>query len=398
MWTRPFRRWILPLTAFLAATGLSVPLCRLAVADDSLPGATTVFELSEEPQSQFGYRIPALVVSKSGMLLAFCERRDGLHDHAENDIVLRRSFDGGQTWAPIQIIAEEAGDSLNDPCAVVLVSGRILLRYTHFPQGVHARKTAHTVIAEPGYSGPKNVRILLMHSDDEGQTWSAPRDVTRAMRRQEAISIGSPGVGLQLTRGEHRGRILLPNYEVYHIGDNKRATDNSVCFSDDGGETWGLTKTIEDDGPQASGNEAQLAELPDGGLLMTSRVFPEINGRLVSFSSDGGETWSKLRMAKDLLTPACMSSILRYSWPDDETGSVLLHTLPRTQDSRSNGTLMVSRDEGQSWEPVKVIVPGDFAYSCLARLPNGDVGCLYETDDYHKIAFQHLNPEMFWAQ
>ncbi|MEZ6052657.1 MAG: sialidase family protein [Planctomycetaceae bacterium] len=379
----------------LSALVGSLLKCDHVRAEESPADTITVFELSEDPQQPFGYRIPSLVVTQAGTLLAFCERRDGLHDHAENDIVLRRSSDGGTTWEPMQIIAEEAGDSLNDPCAVVLKTGRILLRYTRFPKGIHARKTPHTEIAEPGYDGPRNVRVFLMHSDDDGRNWSAPRDVTREMRRREAISLGSPGVGLQLTRGEHAGRIVLPNYEVYHIGNNERANDNSVSYSDDGGETWSLTPPIEDDGPVASGDEAQLAELPDGGLIMTSRIFPEINGRLVSFSHDGGERWTKHRKATGLLTPACMSSILRYSWPGDESGSILLHTLPRTQDSRSNGTLMISRDEGESWQSVKVIVPGDFAYSCLARLPNGDIGCLYETDDYHKISFQRLNPELF---
>ena len=68
----------------------------------------------------------ALAVSRKGTVLAFAERRTGLHDHAKNDIVLRRSADGGRTWGDLIVVAEEGDDSLNDPCVVVLDSGRVL--------------------------------------------------------------------------------------------------------------------------------------------------------------------------------------------------------------------------------------------------------------------------------
>ena len=204
------------------------------------------------------------MTTKSGALLAVAERRLGLHDHSENDLVMRRSTDNGATWTPIELIHEAGGDSLNDPSMIILDSGRILLRYTHFPRGVHARTTAHTVRADAGYGGPKNVRIFLMHSDDEGQTWSEPRDVTRQMRRESAISLGSPGVGSQLQEGAHAGRIIFPNYEVFPVGENERMTKNSASYSDDGGETWQLSEFIPEPSDEGQGNEAQLVELKGG--------------------------------------------------------------------------------------------------------------------------------------
>ena len=80
------------------------------------PAGTVVFERTKE----FGFRIPALVTAKNGNVLAFCERRVGLADHAKNDIVLRRSTDNGETWDDLQIIADEGGESLNDPSAIVM--------------------------------------------------------------------------------------------------------------------------------------------------------------------------------------------------------------------------------------------------------------------------------------
>ncbi|TWU13983.1 Sialidase precursor [Symmachiella macrocystis] len=387
---------LLFLIAFCTAPEMSRTTLR-AADSETAQNATTLFELGEGKESEFGFRIPALARTNSGTLLAFAERRLGLHDHAENDIVLRRSLDGGRSWQPLQIVAEAGGDSLNDPCVVVLDSGRILLRYTHFPKGVHARTTKHTVIAEPGYGGPKNVSLFLTHSDDDGATWSKPRNVTRDMRRKTAISVGSPGAALQLTRGPHQGRIVFPNYEVYHLGGDKRKSANSVSYSDDGGASWKLSGTIAEPGPKGFGNEAQLAELAGGGILLSARDQEGGTVRKLSVSSDGGATWSPHRLATDLLTPQCMSSVMRYTWPNDQQTGVLLHTLPHTKDKRANGTIMISRDEGQSWKPARVIVPAGFEYSCLIRFPDGDIGCLYETDHCRSIDFQRLKAKTIFG-
>ncbi len=362
----------------------------LLAAEERL-SKTVVFEQGDVRESEFGYRIPALSVTNAGTLLAICERRVGLHDHGQNDIVLRRSLDGGQSWQATQVIADEGSDSLNDPCVVVLEMGRILLRYTRFPKGVHARVSKHTVMAEPGFGGPKHVRLYLTHSDDDGETWSTPRDVTRMMRREEAIAVGSPGVGVQLTSGPHRGRILLPTYQVYRLSDVSRRKANCVSISDDGGETWRLSADVAEPDDQNYGDEAQLVELADGKVLMTARDNPKGQSRKLTVSHDGGETWSTHRIATDLLTPPCMSSVIRLTRTKGEEQGLLLHSLPHTVDSRSNGTIMVSRDQGQTWKTGRVIERNDFAYSCLAELPDGDVGCLYETDDYGQIAFVRMS-------
>lgn len=358
---------------------------------------TTVFRVTPMAEGEgdgeraevWGFRIPAVVVTRSGAVLAFCERRVGLEDHAENDLVMRRSEDGGATWGELSVVAEAGGDSLNDPCVVVLESGRVLARYTHFPQGVHARVMEHTVIAEPGYGGEKNVRVFLTWSDDEGASWANGVDVTRSMRRETAISLGSPGVGVQLVGGAHRGRIVLPNYEVYHVGGGKTQSVNSVCYSDDGGATWRLSGKVP--APEAGGwgDEAQLAELADGRLLMSSRDRMGKTFRLLSWSEDGGETWSRQQVAGDLMTPPCMSSVMRYG-----DGELLLHALPHTEKRRAVGTLMMSRDGGGSWHAGPVIVPRGFAYSSMVELPEGDLGVLYEADAYRTIEFLRVPRSM----
>jgi sialidase-1 len=58
------------------------------------------------------YRIPAIVTTPKGTLLAFCEgRKTSRSDHGDLDLVLRRSTDGGKTWTPMQTVYEQGGDA-----------------------------------------------------------------------------------------------------------------------------------------------------------------------------------------------------------------------------------------------------------------------------------------------
>ncbi|MHC4995441.1 MAG: sulfatase-like hydrolase/transferase [Planctomycetota bacterium] len=369
--------------SFLCVVAIGGLLAPGAGAAEGLPGSV-VYQTGDP----YGYRIPSLVTTQRGTLLAFAERRVGLHDHAKNDIVLRRSTNLGDTWSPVQVIADEGGDSLNDLCAVVLDSGRVLLMYQRYPEGVHSRSSGHTVIAEPGFGGAKNVRAYLTHSDDDGLTWSEPREITRDARPEGAISIGSPGVGIQLTRGRHAGRVLLPVYETYHVGNNQREWTNSVLISDDRGETWRRGRSVAmNRAAPGFGNEAQVVELSDGSVLMSARNQGGAAGRKMAVSRDGGETWGPYAERDDLLTPACMSSVIRYRWPRGDAPGVLLHSLPNTEKSRSKGTIFLSRDDGATWPISRLLEPEGFAYSVLTKLPNGQIGCLYEGSGYKTIRF-----------
>ena len=49
--------------------------------------------------------------------------------------------------------------------------------------------------------------------------------------------------------------------------------------------------------------------------------------------------------------------------------------------------MYLSSDEGKTWPVKKVLFPGSFAYSVLTALPDGTIGCLFETDDANRIVF-----------
>ncbi len=325
-------------------------------------------------------RIPSLVVGKDGTVLAFCEGRQSRNDHAANDIVVKRSQDGGRSWGPVTAAASEGGDSLNDPSVVVdRATGHIIVHYTRFTQGFHTDK------AVPGYTSSHASRNLVIVSEDNGVSWSAPLDITEKVKRPDVrCAVVTCGVGIQLRRGPRAGRLV---HAVYQFGG---AVDREayVCFSDDGGASWDrgeLAATL--DGDRAA--EPQVVELADGRVMLNARTLSKV--RKVALSDDAGETFGSLVDDPVLIEPACQGSILRYSDPLDGELSRILFSNPASQTERANGTVRLSLDEGATWSAARTLYAGSFAYSCLTVLPDGDIGCLFEADEYQRIAFARFS-------
>lgn len=322
-------------------------------------------------------RIPSLVSTSSGTLLAFAEGRQG-GDHSENDIILKRSLDGGKSWKPVQIVHESGTLSLNNPQAVVLETGRIVLMYQQSKLGEFN--------AKPGF-GPDAYFTLVQFSDDDGVTWSSPTDVTKQTKRAEKVtSVASgPGIGIVLRNPKFKGRILMP-FNQGPFGDWRVY----AAYSDDVGANWKIGDVAAEDG-QGHANEVQMVELIDGRVMLNARTQGKGSNKLrkVAFSSDGGHSWTRLQDDATLIEPTCQASLLRYSWPSkDGQASRLLFCNPATQKNRSNGTLRLSLDEGKTWPHKKTIYDGGFAYSCMTRLPNDQVGILFERDGYKAISFK----------
>ncbi len=325
------------------------------------------------------YRIPALVTTTRGTLLAFAEGRQTLRDHAENDLVLKRSTDGGKTWNALQVVHEDSTNCLSNPTAVVVRgSGRVLLMYQRYAKGFDEHK------AEPGLDGPRICRTLIQHSDDDGVTWSKPVEITAQVKRPTEVTSTAtgPGIGIQLARGKHAGRVLMPfnqgpygKWKVY------------AAISDDGGKSWRYGETAPE-GAAGHANEVQFVELADGSVMLNARnQGGGLKQRKTAISRDGGETWSITQHDATLIEPTCQASILRHPGGGDPAKDVLLFSNPGTQAARTNGVIRLSRDDGKTWPTSRVLHPGGFAYSCLASLPDGAVGCLFERDGYKTIAF-----------
>ena len=358
-----------------------------AVAETNAPPCVDVFDSGTAGYASI--RIPAIVRTGAGTLLAFAEGRVRPADQAENKIVLKRSGDDGKSWSALQVIAERGRDSLNNPCAVVeATSGRVLLMYQSYPAGAHE----HGSLRE-GWDAEPYVHSWLIASDDDGKSWTPPQDVTPSVKHPKtATTVASgPGIGIQLKSGPHAGRLLVPfnegppgRWQVY------------ATFSDDGGKTWACGENApgaivrDAKGREVSVvNEVQMVELADGAVRLNSRHGGGTPFRTTAVSRDGGRTWSKVEEARDLREPACMASVLRARDPADGAPGLLLYSGP-APDGRRDGALSASRDDGATWQPLRPIYTGGFAYSCLVPLPGGDVGCLFERDGYKHISFLRL--------
>jgi sialidase-1 len=346
------------------------------------PTPTDVFVNGQEGYPQ--YRIPAILYTQKGTLLAFSEGRASISDHAANDIVLKRSTDNGKTWLPLQVVAEDGENCLSNPEVVqVEPTGRILMVFQIYPAGLHESAV------KPGVSGDQTCRAWITHSDDDGKTWSKRREITSQVKRPTfATSIASgPGNGIQLKFGTYKGRIIMP----FNQGPVNR-WKTYAAFSDDLGKTWAYGEVaFEQDA--GYGNEVQMVELSDGTVMLNARIQGGKKCRKIGISKDGGQNWTGLVEEPQLPDPVCMASIIRMN-SSNRVPAPIVFLNPADENDRVNGVLRVSLDDASTWSLYKLVYTGSFAYSHLADMGNNQVGMLFERDDYSKISFLVMGSEV----
>jgi len=219
-------------------------------------------------------------------------------------------------------------------------------------------------------------RQYRIGSDDEGQTWSAPREISAMMRVPDAICVFGSGEGIQLRHGEHKGRLVMPG------GDFEGGKKFYALLSDDHGQTWRPGK------PTPCGAcETAIAELPDGTLLANNRGRRGFRRHAVS--TDQGETWTPLREDKALRAVSCNGSLIAVAHPTGKDGVALLCSVP-VGPKRTHGTVYVSVDGGGTWPVQRLVVEGLFAYSSLIELPDGAIGLFYEAEGHKHIRLVKL--------
>lgn len=325
------------------------------------------------------YRIPSLIATSKGTLLAFCEgRKIARADDGDIDLLLRRSTDAGKSWESQQVVYEEGGEkkvTIGNPCPVIdQETSTIWLSFCR-----------------------NNSAVLITSSTDDGRTWSPLRDITPDVKKRDWTWYATgPGVGIQLQRGRHKGRLVIPCDHREPI-DGKQATHSHVFFSDDHGQNWNLGGTVA-----LHTNECQVVELADGQLLINMRNYwgndggrPDRQGmRAIARSRDGGETWSAVDFDKALIEPVCQASLLAIPDPGHPDKTLLVFSNPASREARRNLMVRESFDQGKTWPVSREIYAGPAAYSCLAALADGRLALLYERDDYRKLTFSKFDLEI----
>ena len=306
------------------------------------------------------YRIPAIVKTKGGTLLAFAEARKlrSNGDTGDIDMVVKRSADNGKTWSSQIMIWDDGANTCGNPVPIVDDKGRVhlLMSWNHGDD-----KWSTLVNA----TGKDTRRAYYTWSDDEGATWSEPTEITSAVKVASWDWYGTgPVHGIQLKKGTHAGRLVAPCY--FTRRENGKVVDYShVIYSDDYGTTWKAGSPT----PAGSVGECTVAELADGSLLLNMRTGDGFY-RKQSLSTDGGLTWSAPAVAAAQLDAKCQGSILSI-------GSTLLLSNAAAA-TRTNMTIRRSADNGATWNGSYVVYTGNSGYSDMVELEDGKVAILYE--------------------
>ncbi|MEM1452878.1 MAG: sialidase family protein [Planctomycetota bacterium] len=316
------------------------------------------------------YRIPAIVRAPSGDLLAFCEgRRGGRGDSGDIDLLVKRSSNGGATWGPQRVLWDDGENVCGNPCPVVDgTTGRIHLLATH-----NLGEDSEREIIDDVAEGTRTVWVLT--SDDGGATWTEPREITKSTKMKYWTWYATgPGVGIQLIRGAHPGRLVVP---CDHIEAGTKRYRSHVLLSDDHGKTWRIGGVT----PRDQLNECQVAELADGSLVLNMRNYDRrTKARAVAVSTNGGTTWGAVRWDEALPEPICQAGLIGVDRGEERR---LYFTNPASADARVRMTLRASDDGGATWETVDVLHEGPAAYSCPVALEGERVGILFECGDEH---------------
>ena len=315
------------------------------------------------------YRIPALEVTPKGTVLAFCEgRKQGRGDAGDIDLLVRRSTDNGKTWSEPKVIWDDKGNTCGNPCPVVdMETGTVWLLSTWNFGG----DREHQII---NGQGKDKRRVFVMSSEDDGRTWSEPREITGEVKKPDWTWYATgPGSGIQL---KHAGRLVLA---CDHIEATTKHYYSHIINSDDHGKTWNLGGRT----PSHQVNECEVVELADGRLMLNMRNYDRSKKlRQRAFSRDGGMTWEDQGFDETLIEPICQASIHRYSWPTEGKRGILLFSNPASS-KRENMTVRASFDEGKTWPRKLRLYGGASAYSDLAVLADGTALCLYERGKNH---------------
>jgi len=325
----------------------------ITMSVDALSTTTSVFV----NDAAHCYRIPSVVQTSDGTVVAFAESRDGsCSDGAARAIAMKRSTDGGKTFDENVTIA--VGNEtywVGNPAVVYTKSGRIVLVYVKHKKGC------------VGDCGTGNGVVF---SDDQGETWSEPLDISKEFGVASGAMPG-PGTALQTDTG----RVMVISHQGPYVADR-------ISYSDDDGVSWTTTETSF-----KGMDEAALTQLKNGSILANMRHQKASSlGRAVAVSNDNGETFGPISFDARLISPVCQASIVTFN-------NITYFSNPASKTSRSHLTIRKSLDSCATWDTQTYLVEKDasFGYSCLV---NGELvhvpdhgGVVYEATDV-TIKFQ----------
>ncbi|MGW9131970.1 sialidase family protein [Streptomyces sp. NPDC055681] len=361
-------------------------------------GCTLSIPYSSGSGGYASYRIPAVVRTRAGTLLAFAEGRvGGREDSGDIDVVVRQSRDGGCTWGPLQVVAAGRGDTRGNPAPVVDPRTGDIVLVTSYNSG----EVTEAQILRGETADEESRRVFVQTSQDEGRSFSELREITSAVKRANWRWYATgPGHAVALTRGEHAGRLVVPaNHSAApsagsgDTGQEPKYYGAHAIYSDDSGRSWHLGFVDDAYEGAVNANESAAAQLPDGRLYFSARDQRGTSpgNRLDAHSGDDGASLDRPYAVQPSLSdvPMVQGSVLQLTHERGE----LLFSGPSVPSGRVAMALWSSADGGRSFRKVLTLSPRKAGYSDLVEIDDRTVGILYETGDnspYEEIAFHRI--------
>ncbi len=330
------------------------------------------------------YRIPGLVTTHKGTLLGVYDIRYNnsadLQEHV--DIGISRSTDSGQTWDPMRTAMSfgEAGglpraqNGVGDPAILVDRKTGTIWVIAAWTQGMGNGRAWFNSM--PGMDR-RTAQLMLVKSDDDGQTWSEPINITPQVKQPEwYFLLQGPGMGITMQDGT-----LV--FAAQYI-DADKLPNACIIYSKDRGETWHLHSPA-----RSNTTEAQVAEVEPGVLMLNMRD-NRGGSRAVSITRDLGKTWTEHPSNRSVLQESvCMASLLRSQGKDNILGKdILLFSNPNTTKGRHHITIKASLDGGLTFPDSYQVMLDEaegWGYSCLTMIDRETVGILYEGSTAHMV-------------
>lgn len=350
----------------------------------------------------FSSRIPGLVTTNNGTLIAMYDARNETDDDLQGDIdiAINRSEDGGRTWQPIQRVLNQGnygglpkkyngvsdGDILVDETTGDIYVAGLWMHGVLDPktgEWVKELSDSSTVWnhqwrsgSKSGYGLTETCQFLISKSSDDGKTWSEPRNLTCDIKKKEWWLLApAPGRGITM----EDGTLVMP----VEGRDKTGLQFSTIMWSADHGESWNVGEPAF-----FNVNECQVVELGDHSLMLNmrkrdNRGKTEGNGRAICVTDDLGKTWTEHPTSQSaLIEPACQGGFYRHDYTrDGEKKHILIFTNPSDNRRRINHTLKVSFDDGETWpEEYWMLLDSDFGagYSCITSIDDETIGIFYE--------------------
>jgi sialidase-1 len=325
--------------------------------------------LREAGQKAHTYRIPGLITTKKGTLIAVYDvRYENSSDLPGNiDVGMSRSEDGGRSWEPMRIIMDmgkpQDGNGIGDPCILYDPAADKIIVAALWSKGDRSIRGSG-----PGLKPEETGQFMTVESTDDGRNWTMPRSITPMVKDPAwRIFFQAPGVGIVMKDGT----LVMPA----QYWDASGLPHSTIVFSKDHGATW-----KRGTGAAPNTTECQVVETQPGVLMLNMR---DNRGgyRTVATTRDLGKTWEPHPTSgRALPDPVCMAGLLRAEvLVSGQMKDVLFFSNPMSGRERVNLGIRVSRDLGETWSEGQLIDERkSYGYSVLTRIDANTIGLLYE--------------------